>query len=97
LSSTLPLIISFIGKKGASYWLSTLPLECYGLALNKGDTHDAASLHSGWSPQNLPFNWVCGKSNTIEHALSCLNGAFLSIRHNEIRDLTAELMSDVCF
>ena len=30
------------------------------------------------------------------YALSCPNGAFPTIRHNDIRDLTAELMSEVC-
>jgi len=46
--------------------------------------------------QNLPSNCVCGRSNTVEHALSCPNGAFPTIRHNNIRDLTAELMAEVC-
>ena len=33
----------------------------------------------------------------VEHALSCSRGGFLSIKHNEIHDLTAELMSEVCY
>ena len=32
----------------------------------------------------------------MEHALSCARGAFPSIRHNEIRDLTANLLTEVC-
>ena len=32
----------------------------------------------------------------MKHALSCLNGGFPSIRHNEIRDLTATLLTEVC-
>ena len=32
----------------------------------------------------------------IEHALSCPKGGFPSIRHNEIRDLTANLLTEVC-
>ena len=31
----------------------------------------------------------------MEHALSCARGAFPSIRHNEIRDLTANLLTEV--
>ena len=31
----------------------------------------------------------------MEHALSCSHGGFPSIRHNELRDITAEL-SEVC-
>ncbi len=33
---------------------------------------------------------------SIDHALSCPNGGFPSIRHNEIRDLTANLLTEVC-
>ncbi len=36
-----------------------------------------------WSPSNTATNFVCGANFSVEHALS-----FLSIRHNEIRDLT---------
>ena len=32
----------------------------------------------------------------MEHALSCARGGFPTICHNEIRDITAHLMSDVC-
>ena len=32
----------------------------------------------------------------MEHALSCTHGGFPSIRHNELRDITAELMTEVC-
>ena len=32
----------------------------------------------------------------MEHALSCPHGGFPSIRHNELCDITAELLSEVC-
>jgi len=39
---------------------------------------------------------VCGKSFSVEHAFTFPYGGFPSIRHNEIRDLTAsEVCSDV--
>ena len=41
-------------------------------------------------------NHVCGTNNTVEHALSCTNGAFPSIRHNKIKDPTAHLLTQVC-
>ncbi len=34
---------------------------------------------------------------SVEHALSCSYGGVPSIPHNEIRDLTAHLMSEVCY
>ncbi len=36
-------------------------------------------------------------SRSVEHALSCSYGGDPSIRHNEIRDQTAHLMSEVCY
>jgi len=33
---------------------------------------------------------------SVEHALSCPRGGFPSIRHNEIRDVTADLLTEVC-
>ena len=39
---------------------------------------------------------ICGQHFTIEHALSCSRGGFPSIRHNEIRNITADLLSGVC-
>ena len=32
----------------------------------------------------------------MEHALSCARGEFPSIRHNEIRDITADFLTEVC-
>ena len=33
---------------------------------------------------------------SVEHALSCPFGGFPSIRHNELHDITAALLSEVC-
>ena len=53
-------------------------------------------LRYGCRPPLLPSHCVCSKSFSVEHALSCSHGGFPTIRHNEIRDITAHLMSDVC-
>ena len=39
---------------------------------------------------------MCDKDFTLSHTLSCPHGAFPIIRHNEVRDLAASLMTDVC-
>ena len=39
---------------------------------------------------------MCNKRFTLEHILSCPHGGFPSIRHNEIRNITAHHMSEVC-
>ena len=46
-------------------------------------------------PQNCPTN-VTGNGMSVEHALSCAKGGFPTIRHNEVRDLTANLLTEVC-
>ena len=98
LSNNLQLSLKLAGEKGTSSWLSTLPLGCHGFALHKGDICDELALRYGWSPKTLPASCVCGRSNNIEHVLSYPNGsgAFSTIRHNNIQDLTAEIMSEVC-
>ena len=44
----------------------------------------------------MPVNCACGTSFSVQHALSCPKGGYPSIRHNEVRDLTAELLTEVC-
>ncbi len=50
----------------------------------------------------LRYNWQptlscgCGAKFSVEHVLSCPKGGFPSIWHNEIRDLTANLLTEVC-
>ena len=88
--------VEVASEKGASTWLIALPPIEHGFALHKWSFRDALCLRYGWTPSYLPSHCVCGKDFTIEHALSCMCGGFLSIRHNEIRDATAHFLSDVC-
>ena len=32
----------------------------------------------------------------IQHAMSCKKEGFITIRHNDLRDLTANLLTEVC-
>ena len=46
---------------------------------------------------NCPANVIVATVlQYIEHAFSCARGGLPTIRHNEIRDLTANLLTDVC-
>ena len=82
-------------EREASSWLTTIPIREHGFALHKGDFHDTLCLRYGWTPPYLSSHCVCGHGLTIEHALNCKCGGFLSIRHNELRDITADL-TEVC-
>ena len=57
---------------------------------------DALCLRYGWIPSHPPSHCVCVKAFSVSHAFSCPHGAFPIIRHNDIRDLTARLLSEVC-
>ena len=39
---------------------------------------------------------MCGSSFSVEHALSCNRGGLSTLCHNEVRDLTATLLTEVC-
>ena len=38
----------------------------------------------------------CGEKFNVQHALFCKKGGFITLRHNEVRDITATLLSEVC-
>ena len=88
--------MSYNGEKGASQWLGVLPLTEFGFSLHKGAFRDALALRYGWTPRHVPSQCACGKRFTVEHAFSCPFGGFPSLRHNDIRDTTACLLSEVC-
>ena len=83
-------------ERGASSLLSVLPLSEQGFHLHKGEFRDALCLHYGWTLSNTPRLCNCGKAFTIDHTMVCHMGGFPMIRHNEISDLTASLLTEVC-
>ena len=96
LSPVLQHAVDLAQEKGASNWLTALPIEEHGFSLHKSAFRDALALRYGWLPLRSPSSCACGNDFSVEHMLSCSKGGFPSLRHNEIRDLTADLMSEVC-
>ena len=92
LNPPLQRSMSLAKDKGGSSWLSVLPIEEHGFTLNKGEFRDAICMRYGWRPKHLPTR----HSFDIEHALSCKRGGFIIKRHNELRYITAGLLSEVC-
>ena len=64
--------------------------------MNKGEFRDALYLRYGWDIRNTPQSCVCGSSFSIDHVMTCKRGGFTILRHNEIRDMMAKLLSEVC-
>jgi len=84
------------GERSLHLAYTVLPLTEHGFILHKSAFHDALALRYGWTPSRLPSKCECGNSFNVEHALSCAKGGFPSLRHNEIRDITASLLTEVC-
>ena len=81
--------------KGASAWLTALPLRDEGYQLNKREFFDALALRYRWAVKRLPILCVCGKKFDPDHANTCSKGGFIHRRHDQLRDLLAELMDEV--
>ncbi|MDA8002156.1 MAG: reverse transcriptase domain-containing protein, partial [Alphaproteobacteria bacterium] len=96
LPANLQRCMELAQEKGASTWLSALPIDSHGFALHKAAFKDALSLRYDWPLENSPSHCSCGQPFSVEHALSCPTGGFPSIRHNEVRDMTASLLTEVC-
>jgi len=46
--------------------------------------------------KNVPSHCMCGTSYSINHCMICRHGGLTFIRHNELRDLTASWLWEVC-
>ena len=53
-------------------------------------------LRYGWCMPRIPSECACGNKFNIQHALSCKKGGFITLRHNEVRDITASFLNEVC-
>ena len=81
-------------ERGASSWLTALPLASHGFSLSKGEFRDALCMRYGWTPDNIPTHCTDGEPFAVEHALSCTRGGYVALRHNELRDLFADLLRE---
>ena len=94
LSVSLQCSMDLAQGKGSSIWLTPLPVQEFGFALHKWAHQDALALSYGWQPLQASSACACGTKFSTEHALSCSKGGLFG--HIEIRDLTANLLTEVC-
>ncbi|XP_048582338.1 uncharacterized protein LOC5520811 isoform X1 [Nematostella vectensis] len=100
VKSSLPVnmlrAVDLATQKGTSSWLTVLPLREMSFDLNKREFRDALGLRYDWEIPETPSICVCGDTFDADHAMICKRGGFVIQRHNELRDLEAELLSLVC-
>jgi len=83
-------------QKGASSWLTVLPIRDMNFDLSKSEFRDAVKLRYDWEVPDTPSVCVCGDIFNVDHAMIWKRGGFIIQRHNELWDLEAELLSMVC-
>ena len=74
LDETMLLALKEAKQKGASSWLTVLPLEEYDFVLSKAEFRDAINLRYGKNLCGLPSKCPCGQNYNVNHALNCKNG-----------------------
>ena len=88
-------MIELASEKGASSWLTVIPMSEMDFILNKREFRDALKLRYDWPIKDNPTKCACGDLFNIHHAMICRQGGFIIQRHNELRDLEADLLSTV--
>ena len=71
-------------EKGASNWLTVIPLKDMDFDLNKREFRDAVRLRYDWPIPDNPSVCVCGNMFTVDHAMICQRGGLVIQRHNDM-------------
>ena len=87
--------LELAAERGSSNWLATLPLKDQGFVLNRSEFTDALNIRYYRQLKGVPDTCPCGHSFTITHALNCKRGGFVHMRHDNLRDFNAGLLSKV--
>ena len=77
-------------------WLHVIPLKEFNYTLSKQEFWDVIRLRYNWPIPNLPLRCACGERFDTQHSMSCKKGGLVTLRHNELRDITAKLLDEVC-
>ena len=80
---------------GGSLWLSVLLLAEFCFALNEDKFKDALILRYGRPLKSLSAMCPCVKKYNVTHALDCKKGGFVTMRHNNLRDFEADMLSKI--
>ena len=89
-------ILDLASEKGASSWLTALPLKRFGFLLNKQEFHDAICLRYDFKIKGVAKTCICGDDYSVNHCMTCKKGGYVTLRHNSLRDLTVEVLGEIC-
>ena len=90
----LKIAVRAASEKGASSWVTAMPLFDHATVLHKRDFVDAVYIRYGWELHDLQVTCRCGKAMNVTHALDCKYGGLRIIQHNEVRDTIAQCMEE---
>ena len=96
LDARMRRVIQLAAEKGASTWLTSIPLKAYGFRLNKQQFQDAVCLRYDLRLKDVPINCACTEEFSVNHCLTCKRGGYVLVRHNAVRDTLAEVLREVC-
>ena len=68
-----------------------LPIPEYSFELSKQQFLDSICLRYSSEISKLPTTYPCGSKFDIQDSMSCKKEGFVTIRHNDLRDLTAKI------
>ena len=60
--------MDLVQEKGASSWLTALPIDEFGFTLHKSAIRDALALRYGWPPSRTPTTCACGSNFSVDVA-----------------------------
>ena len=81
--------------RGASTWLSTLPLMKNNTSLLKQEFCNLVKIRYGWALSRLPNMSSYNVKYDLQHILSCTKCGFSSLRCNHLCNITANLIVTV--
>ena len=82
-------------ENGASICLTVIPTKQF-VFLEKQSIWNAIRMRYNIPLERSPTLCVCGDSFNLQHALSCPQGGLVITRHNEMRNLTSEILGKGC-
>ena len=83
LPAALQHSMSLAQEKGATSWLTALPVEEFGFTLHKGAFRDALALHYGWCPTLVPTH--CMRLWSVFLSFSCPLMSYGRVPFNETK------------